>query len=133
MIILPIPTSIMISSKFIALFALLQLSQGQETPIKDDSFFYGLSPPVYPAPIGVGHGEWAPAYEKAATFVGQLTLIEKVNLTGGIADPTNGCAGLIGGIPRLGFKGLCLQDSGNGVRGSDLTNGYASGISVAAR
>jgi beta-glucosidase len=123
----------MFTPKIAALYALLTLSQAQETPIKDDLFFYGLSPPVYPAPPGVGLGEWAVAYTKATAFVKQLTLNEKVNLTGGIVDATNGCSGLIVGIPRLGFPGICLQDSGNGVRGTDFVSGYASGISVAAR
>ena len=41
------------------------------------------SPPSYPSPWGSGSGDWATAYEKARTFVGGLTLLEKVNLTTG--------------------------------------------------
>jgi beta-glucosidase len=31
-----------------------------------------------------GSGDWNAAYEKAKAFVGQLTLLEKVNLTTGV-------------------------------------------------
>lgn len=31
-----------------------------------------------------GSGDWAAAYAKAKEFVGQLTLLEKVNLTTGV-------------------------------------------------
>ncbi|KAL9636565.1 MAG: hypothetical protein Q9164_002738 [Protoblastenia rupestris] len=40
-----------------------------------------FSPPYYPSPWGTGDGTWADAYAKARTFVEQLTLTEKVNLT----------------------------------------------------
>ena len=42
------------------------------------------SPPYYPSPWGTGDGTWADAYAKARTFVEQLTLTEKVNLTTGV-------------------------------------------------
>ena len=42
------------------------------------------------------------------------------------------CSGTIIGVPRIGFPGLCLSDAGNGVRGTDMTNGYPSGIHVGA-
>ena len=42
------------------------------------------SPPKYPTPWMSGTGEWAEAYKKAKTFVSQLTLLEKVNLTTGV-------------------------------------------------
>ena len=43
-----------------------------------------FSPPYYPSPWGTGAGDWADAYTKARAFVGQLTLLEKVNLTTGV-------------------------------------------------
>ena len=46
----------------------------------DSSF----SPPYYPSPWASGAGDWASAYAKATAFVGQLTLIEKINLTTGV-------------------------------------------------
>lgn len=42
------------------------------------------SPPSYPSPWGQGSGDWASAYQKATSFVSQLTLLEKVNLTTGV-------------------------------------------------
>jgi beta-glucosidase len=45
---------------------------------------------------------------------------------------TNGCSGVSGGVSRLGFPGLCLQDAGNGVRGTDGVNGYPSGLHIGA-
>lgn len=61
-----------------------------------------------------------------------MTLEEKVNITRGFSSPDNACHGNTGGVPRLGWSGLCLQDAGNGVRGVDLTNSYPSGIHVGA-
>jgi len=42
------------------------------------------SDPFYPTPWMTGQGEWSDAYTKAKAFVGQLTLLEKVNLTTGV-------------------------------------------------
>ncbi|VUC23421.1 unnamed protein product [Clonostachys rosea] len=103
--------------------------------IPDDTFFYGQSPPVYPSPIGSGRGTWAGAYEKARALVSQMSLEEKVNLTNGIPalEAGNGCIGNSGAIPRLGFPGLCFQDSGQGVHAAELVNGYPGGLHVGAR
>ena len=100
--------------------------------ITSDAYFYGESPEV-PPPPGTGLGDWAAAYTKATSLVAQMTLQEKVNLTGGASTTSNGCSGYITPIARLGFPGLCLNDAGNGVRGTDFVNGYASGLSVGAR
>lgn len=56
----------------------------------------------------------------------------QINLTAGYSSTTNGCAGNIAAVPRLGFPGICLQDASNGIRGSDFVSGYASGIHVGA-
>lgn len=77
-------------------------------------------------------GAWADAISKAQALVGQLTLEEKVNLTGGVTSDT-GCAGFIPGIERLGFPGLCLADAGNGLRNTDYVSSWPSGIHVGAR
>lgn len=45
---------------------------------------------------------------------------------------TNGCSGNIPAIERLGFPGMCVNDAGNGLRGTDGTNGYPSGIHTGA-
>lgn len=102
-----------------------------QAQITNDTAFYGQSPPVYPSPQIQGLGDWAAAYSQAQAFVAQLTIEEKTNLTGGYAED-NGCSGNIYAIERLGFPGLCVTDAGNGVRGTDFVNGYASGIHVGA-
>lgn len=53
-------------------------------------------------------------------------------MTGGRTSLT-GCSGEIQPVERLGFPGMCLSDAGNGVRGTDFVNAYASGLSVGAR
>lgn len=65
-------------------------------------------------------------------MVGKMTLEEKVNMTSGVSRNT-GCSGNIAAIERVGFPGMCLSDSGNSLRATDLVNGYPSGISVGAR
>ena len=100
--------------------------------IESDTSFYGESDPVYPSPPGTGTGDWAAAYAKANAFVAQLSLDEKSNLTYGITSLTNGCSGNIPPITRLGFPGMCLQDAGNGVRGTDFVNGYPSALHIGA-
>src|SRR5271156_2877546 len=80
----------------------------------------GLSPPSYPSPWGHGGRVWDEAYEKARAFVSQLTLLEKVNITTGTGWTQDLCVGNTGSIPRLGFRGFCMQDSPLGVRFSEL-------------
>jgi beta-glucosidase len=77
-----------------------------------------FSPPSYPSPWTTPAGDWAAAYDKAVAFVSQLTLLEKVNLTTGVGWEGGPCVGNTGSIPRIGFRGLCLQDSPLGVRDS---------------
>jgi beta-glucosidase len=100
--------------------ALLRSGSAQGV-IESDSVFYGQSPAVYPTPQISGLGDWAASYAKASAFVAQLCLEEKSNLTFGVASTTNGCSGNIPPIARLGFSGMCLQDAGNGVRATDVS------------
>ncbi|KAI5237103.1 hypothetical protein E4T43_08194 [Aureobasidium subglaciale] len=72
------------------------------------------SPPKYPGPQGTGACVWAEPYEKAIAIVGQLTLEEKLALGAGWQQEQ--CVGQTGGVPRLGIRGQCLQDSPVGVR-----------------
>lgn len=58
-----------------------------------------------------------------------MTLEELNNVTYGFGTV---CSGLTGSVPRLGWDGLCMNDAGQGVRGTDLVNAYAEGISVGA-
>ncbi|KAI1438507.1 beta-glucosidase M [Xylaria sp. CBS 124048] len=106
--------------------------------ITNDSFFYGQSEPVYPAPPMDGSGTWTDAYNKAVKFVAQLTVDEKVSLVSGVTSSTgttgtlNGCSGNIAAIDRMNFTGLCLTDAGQGVRATDFVSGFPSGIHVGA-
>ncbi|CRG91027.1 beta-glucosidase [Talaromyces islandicus] len=93
---------------------------------------YGRSEPVYPSPDIEGWGNWIVAYTKAKALVHQMTNEEKNNLTYGYNSMTIGCSGISGGVPRLGFPGICLQDAENGVRGTDMVNAYASGLHIGA-
>ncbi|KAF7342570.1 Glycoside hydrolase family 3 protein [Mycena sanguinolenta] len=77
------------------------------------------SPVVLPAPPVIGTGDWESAIAKATEFVSGLTLEEKVNITTG-RDMLGPCLGNTGEIPRVGWKGLCLQDSPLGVRLADF-------------
>ncbi|EEA28836.1 hypothetical protein TMatcc_002812 [Talaromyces marneffei ATCC 18224] len=90
------------------------------------------SPPYYPSPWSDGKGEWAEAYERARDFVGKLTLAEKVNLTTGTGWMQGSCVGETGSIPRLGFRGLCLQDGPMGIRFSDYNSAFPAGVNIAA-
>jgi beta-glucosidase len=91
------------------------------------SFLFSLStaseaalPPGvgYPSPWAVGGDGWDEAIAKANDFVGQMTLVEKVNLTTGTGWEADLCVGNTGSVPRLGFRGLCLEDGPLGVRDS---------------
>lgn len=79
------------------------------------------------------HGDWADGYAKALHLVSQMTLAEKVSLTGGADGVDNGCSGNVANISRLGFPGLCLSDAGNGLRATDFVSSFPSGIHVGAR
>ncbi|KAI4168312.1 MAG: hypothetical protein LQ343_006479 [Gyalolechia ehrenbergii] len=101
-------------------------------PITSQTPGTAFSPPYYPSPWGSGTGDWASAYERARAFVGQLTLLEKVNLTTGVGWQGERCVGETGAIPRLGFRGLCLQDSPLGIRLTDYNSAFPAGVNVAA-
>ena len=121
----------------LAILSLVNSAISQNNPegrvIQNDSYFYGQSPPVYPTPEMTGSGDWHEAFSKAQAFVSQLSLEEKVHLTGGTNNETSACGGYIPEISRLGFPGMCLQDGPAGVRGTDGVNGYPSNVHVGAR
>ncbi|KAF7855325.1 uncharacterized protein EAF02_011584 [Botrytis sinoallii] len=100
--------------------------------ITDDTYFYGQSPPVYPSPEMPGNGSWASAYSKAVALVSQMTMAERANLTVGKSEGLNGCNGLTGSVPRLNFKGICMNDAGNGLRDTELVNSWPSGVHMGA-
>lgn len=65
-----------------------------------------LSQPKYPSPWMRGGNGWQDAYTKAQSFVSQLTLLEKINLTTGVGWEGEACVGNTGSIPRLNFTGM---------------------------
>ena len=66
------------------------------------------SPGWYPAPRGGSDPAWTDAYQKAAKLVGQMSLLEKVNVTTGTGWQMGPCVGNTG-VTRVGFPSLCLQ------------------------
>ncbi|KAK5175165.1 uncharacterized protein LTR77_000302 [Saxophila tyrrhenica] len=92
----------------------------------------GESEPWYPSPRGGTVDAWKDAYEKAANLVGQMTLVEKVNITTGIGWSMGMCVGNTGPVDRLGFPSLCLQDGPLGLRFADNATAWPAGITVGA-
>ncbi|KAF5671691.1 glycoside hydrolase family 3 [Fusarium heterosporum] len=93
---------------------------------------YEHSPPVYPSPMGKGLGDWSSAYKQASALVAQMSNEEKTAVISGQTNVTNGCAGMIPGVPRLGFPGICVSDGPNGLREVEAVNGYAAAVTVGA-
>ncbi|EKG22356.1 Glycoside hydrolase family 3 [Macrophomina phaseolina MS6] len=113
---------------------LLGAVAGAEAAQDWDHSLYTTSPPVYPSPnmTGVDSASlsgWAGALEKAEALLSNLTLEEKVLMLTGAAGP---CVGNIAPIPRVGFKGLCLQDGPLGIRQADYASAFPAGLSAAA-
>ncbi|PTB35142.1 uncharacterized protein TrAFT101_002327 [Trichoderma asperellum] len=90
---------------------------------------YGHSPPVLPSPNATGLGGWDEAFAEARRFVAQLTLEEKADMVTGQPGP---CVGNIVAIPRLGFKGLCLQDGPLAIRVADYASVFSAGVTAAS-
>lgn len=105
-------------------------------PLTDAGAQFGqTSPPKYPSPWVDGSrasADWTAAIAQAKAFVAQLTLTEKVNLTTGVGWEGDRCVGNSGGIPRLGFRALCHQDSPVGVRDTDYNSVFPGGVTIAA-
>ncbi|CAG8956788.1 hypothetical protein HYFRA_00011177 [Hymenoscyphus fraxineus] len=116
------------SSSYTAVLALaIASTNAQESPLN-----WATSPPHYPSPWMRGAEGWEEAYEKAKAFVSGLTLTEKVNLTTGVGWSGEQCVGNTGSIPRLDFRGLCLQDGPLGIRFTDFATLWPSGMNAGA-
>ncbi|RGP70095.1 glycoside hydrolase family 3 [Fusarium sporotrichioides] len=122
-----------------AILAIYQQGITGQTPASADViqeqelyWSYEQSPPVYPTPRGKGLGGWAKAYEQASKLVSQMSADEKAAVVSGQTKVTNGCAGMIPGVERLGFPGICVADGPNGLHEMEAVNGYASAITVGA-
>ncbi|SEI32038.1 YALIA101S02e07998g1_1 [Yarrowia lipolytica] len=91
------------------------------------------SPDWYPTPeIGSITSDWADALGESMDILAQLTLPEKVNITTGTGWRGGQCVGNTGAVPRLGIKGLCLQDGPLGVRFADFVNVFPCQNAMAA-
>lgn len=75
---------------------------------------------------------WDEAYEMARTFVQQMSLQQKVNITTGIGWEAGPCVGNSGRTTNPNFPELCLQDSPLGVRFADGVSSGVAGINAAA-
>ncbi|CAD6930402.1 unnamed protein product [Tilletia controversa] len=86
-----------------------------------------------PPPLkATGNSKWAGAITKAQAMVAKLNSTEKVGLVTGVGWQNGQCVGNIAAIPRVGFGGLCLQDSPLGVRFADRVTVFPAGITTAA-
>ena len=92
---------------FTVLLGILALPASCQDP-SDEQYF--------PSAWATGGLGWDDAIERARDFVSQLTLAEKVNLTTGTGWESDRCVGVTGSVPRLDFRGFCLQDGPLGVR-----------------
>ena len=85
---------------------------------------------LYTPRISSGYGNWSEAYARARQFVCNLTLTEKVNLT--TQTGTGASYGYsLGIIPRIGFRGLALDDSPTGVRSTDYSSAFTAPLNMA--
>ncbi|KAK4249994.1 beta-glucosidase [Corynascus novoguineensis] len=96
-----------------------------------DTPFLGFPSP-WAAATDNSDPSWAAAYAKAIDFVSDLTLTEKINLTTGTGWEADRCIGNTGSVPRLGFRGFCLEDGPLGVRYTQNNSAFPAGINVAA-
>ncbi|KAG5362955.1 putative beta-glucosidase A [Yarrowia sp. B02] len=91
------------------------------------------SPGWYPTPeIGTIDNDWTDALDQSLEILAQLTLPEKVNITTGTGWMGGACVGNTGSVPRLGLKGLCLQDGPLGIRLADFVNVFPCQNAMAA-
>ncbi|KAJ0118201.1 hypothetical protein J7T55_008984 [Diaporthe amygdali] len=119
------------SALLAAVTAGVVVSQTNNTSPPSEVPYYGLSPPVYPSPVGGGKTspKWSTAYKRARALVAQMTLEEKSNITRGF---TGACVGNTGSVARLDIPALCFADAPDGIRGQEFVSAFPAGIHVAA-
>lgn len=71
---------------------------------------------------------WTDAYQRAKDLVSQMTLEEKVSITGGFEGQ---CVGNGGAVPRLSIPPLCFSGAPDGIRGLEFVSAFPAGIHVA--
>jgi beta-glucosidase-like glycosyl hydrolase len=94
-----------------------------------------FSPEYKHSPNCSGTGNWKDAVAKARKYIKKFTLEERVKLVTGVGwqlGPKPRCVGDIASNERVGFPGLCLEDSPAGVRFADLVSVFPAGITTAA-
>lgn len=96
----------------------------------NDSLPY--SPPVYPSPNTSTRGFWDEAVTRARADVAQLNVTELVSIVTGVGYGFGRCVGNTAPIEKIGYKGLCLQDSPDGLRHVDRTTVFPDAITAAA-
>lgn len=120
--------------RMLALFTLLYSYSYAYTPSNFTTIpdpYQGQSPPVYPSPQGKGisNPQWIEAYSLAQHLVSELTLEEKVNLTGGHEGR---CVGNTASIPRIGWDPMCVSDGPSGVRDFEFASAFPAGLVLGA-
>lgn len=96
----------------------------------NDSLPY--SPPVYPSPNTSTRGYWDEAVTRARSDVAQLNVTELVSIVTGVGYGFGRCVGNTPPVEKIGFKGLCLQDSPSGLRHVDRSTVFPDAITAAA-
>lgn len=95
----------------------------------------GLSPDWYPTPeVGTleASNRWRKAFNQSLDLLSQLTIPEKVNITTGAGLGAGICVGNTGGVPRLGIKGLCLDNGPVGISQTSHVSVFPCGIAMGA-
>ncbi|WFD40816.1 beta-glucosidase [Malassezia japonica] len=96
----------------------------------NDSMPY--SAPFYPSPNTSTRGWWKEAVERARSDVDKLNVTDLVALVTGVGYGNGRCVGNIAAVPKIGFEGLCLQDSPAGLRQVDRATAFPDGMTTAA-
>ncbi|KAJ5612744.1 hypothetical protein N7510_005938 [Penicillium lagena] len=88
--------------------------------------------PWYPTPLGGTSEKWHESYSKAEDLVGEMSLLEKVNITTGTGWQMGLCVGNTGPAERMNFPSLCLQDGPLGLRYAENITAFPAGITTGA-
>lgn len=94
-----------------------------------------LSPDWYPTPeVGSleANERWRNAFNRSLDLLSQLSIPEKVNITTGSGLGAGICVGNTGGVPRLGIKGLCLDNGPLGISQTSHITVFPCGIAMGA-
>ncbi|KAF7591544.1 hypothetical protein BBP40_001423 [Aspergillus hancockii] len=117
----------------LVLLVWLFLSRAWSKETEDDSDFSMIpAESWFPTPQGGALEAWAEDYQKAATLVAGMTLIDKVNITTGTGWQMGLCVGNTGPAESVKFPSLCLQDGPMGIRYADHISAFPPGLTTGA-